>query len=550
MSASGDENSEQEDQEMSPADSEDTVTCPNCGAEVEADARFCTSCAGALSKEAGKKAEKQAYRKAKKATRGEPKQVEQWALKAGDSFAKVPRWVKIWVPVTVALVIAVVVALMVVAAGHTPSAAIERYLGNLKKAQYNNAFKMLAPASGRFGTADFFVQWQELQSEELGRLEEFSVRKRELKSRLFGRYTESDPSQGDVYVATLKYARKTYDINIFALDDGGSWPLQSYKIKLSEGPSRVIVAPLGAEIFVDGVFAGRAEEDKDLQEALSLKDFPGTLDEAVEYVRTLIRVFDNSVIDLKALLRDLDMVAEGVQNSMERISTGSVSWQQVVDSWDQVVSQSKSFAGNVWRAAVHLYWMFGGGDDGSVRARYSRVESGLDLRNLPEGWHRVEARMPGLEPETKEFFAPETVTMKLEPDPTAENDLKAALQEYLAARSDAYLTLDPGRLMAAAGGKQLEEDLAFMADLAARGLRQASELRNLKYVSFEMLAPHVATIETDEAWNFTTYEGQNPVTVVTNQKSRVTYTLQRDVLSGRGSSTVYGPWKVTESRID
>jgi zinc-ribbon domain len=536
MDESGEGTRDREERPMSPEATDKSKTCPGCGAEVEPGAKFCTNCAAPLDR----KGRRAAYKAEKKKTRGEPKKVEPWAVKAGDTVARVPRWVKIWVPLGVLLIVALLVILFVIAAGHTPQAAIERYFGRLQHGQYDYAYEMLSRQSGKFGTAEYFVRWQELQSEQLGRLEDFSVRKRDLENRLFGRYTQPDPEEGSAYVATLQYKEKTYDVNVFAVEDGGAWPATSWKVKLSEGPTRAIVAPLGARIYVDGLFAGVAEEDKDLKEALTLKDFPDDFDEAVDYVRKLLRTFENSVLDLKTFLRDLDMVAEDVKNTFERLQTGSVSWQQIVDSWDQVVSQSKSFAGDIARAAVHLYWIFGGGDDGSVRARYTRVESGLDLRNLPEGWHEIEAKMAGMDSETKEFFAPETVSVSLDTGPAMENDLKTSLQNYFAVRSDAFFNLNPVGLAAVAGGKQLEQDLAQVADLATRGLHQASDLRSLKYIHFKVLAPRVATIETEETWNYTIYQGQTPVNIVTNQKNKVTYTLQRDKTDS--------PWKVTESK--
>jgi hypothetical protein len=316
--------------------------------------------------------------------------------------------------------------------------------------------------------------------------------------------------------------------------------VKSYLVRLTEGPTRAVVAPLGARIFVDGVLAGKAVEDEDLKDALSLKSFPRTFDGAVDYIRKLLQTFENSVIDVKTLLRNLDMVSEDVQNTFERLSTGGVSWQQIVDAWDQLVLQSKSFAGDIVRTAVHIYWIFGGGDDDTVRARYTRVESGLDLRNLPEGWHEIEARLPGLEPEKKEFYAPETVSLSLDTGPATVNDLKSALQNYFVARSDAYFNLNPAQLPAVAGGTALENDLAYVADLATRGLHQASDLKSLKYKTFKVLAPSVATIETEESWSYIIFQGQVPASTTNNQKNKVTYTFQRD----EG-----GPWKVTESEV-
>jgi hypothetical protein len=85
----GDENSEQKERAMSPEATDKTQTCLNCGAEVEAGAKFCTRCASPL----GKKASRKARRAARKRARKEPVGVEPWAAKAGDAVRRVPRWV-------------------------------------------------------------------------------------------------------------------------------------------------------------------------------------------------------------------------------------------------------------------------------------------------------------------------------------------------------------------------------------------------------------------------------------------------------------------------
>jgi hypothetical protein len=147
--------------------------------------------------------------------------------------------------------------------------------------------------------------------------------------------------------------------------------------------------------------------------------------------------------------------------------------------------------------------------------------------------------MPGLRPQTKEFYAPETATVSLEPGRGTENEFKSVLENYFGALDDAFYTLNAASLPEVAGGTQLEGDLVRINDLASRGLRQQSDLLSLKYQKFKVLAPDVATVETDEVWNFTIYSGANPVSAVTNQKQKMVYTLQRD-----GD----GPWKVTESK--
>jgi zinc-ribbon domain len=544
MNAHGEDDGEREEPAMSPEETDKPRTCPNCGAEAEAGAKFCTQCASPLDEKDAKKTRRQKRREA----RGEPGGVEPWAVKAGEAAKRVPHWVKVWVPLAILLIIIVVVALFVVAAGHTPEAAIGRYLDHLKNTNYKTAYDMLVRQGGRFGTFDYFSEWQLRQTEKLGGLADFSVRERKSENKLFGKLLQADPSEGMAYTATLHYKDKTYDTDIFAVKNGGTWPATSYLIKLSEGKTVSVVSPLGAVISVDGVIAGKAKEDQDLKEALTLNKFPKNLDDAVDWIRNFLSAVENSVIDAKGLLRSLDALAGDAQNTFERLKTSGTSWQQVVDAWDQVVSQSKGFAGDVARAAVHIYWMFGGGDDGTVRARYARMQTGLDLNNLPYGWHQIEVAMPGMQPQTKEFYAPDTVTVSLDPTANTENDLKSTVGNYLGVRSNALFTLNGAELPAVAGGAELEQDLAQINGLATQGQRQVSQLLSMKYTDFKMLAPNVATVSSEETWNITVYAGSTPVSAVNGQKSKTTYTLQRDRMPVTGPAEAWGPWKVTESK--
>ncbi len=521
------------------AGAEVPATCPECGETLEPGARYCTACAAPLDRRAVRKARRRAYKAEKKRTSGEPQVMPAWAARAGETVSGWPRWIKLWLPLAVLLAAAIIIALFAVAAGHTPQAAIERYLSALQNGEYNNAYNMLDRQSGRFASRDYFLRWQEMQSEELGSLRGFSVRRYESGGSFLGRLVQPPPEAGLAYVATLEYKDMTYDTNIFAVGGGGGWPAQSYKVRLSEGSTMVVASPLGALVTVDGVRVGRAVEDEDLKEALSLSRFPRTLDEAVDYIRTLIRAAENSVIDVKRLIGNLNMVVQDVRHTIDRVAMAGVSWQQIVDAWTQVVSTSKAFASDVGRTLLHIYWIFGGGNDGSVRARYTRVQSGVTLENLPSGWHRVTVSMDGMGTQTKEFWAPEDVTVNLKPTAKTEDEMKLAVQGYFVARSDALFSLNPTALMAAAGGKVLEKDLATVADYAARGLHQASDLKSLKYEGFKVLAPTVATVQTEEVWDFTVLQGQTPVNVVTGQKNKYVYTLQREL---------GGPWKVTETK--
>lgn len=536
MGSSDEGKSDQKEWAMSTEATDETRTCLNCGAEVETGAKYCTGCASPL----GKKASRKARRAARKRARKEPEGVEPWAVKAGETVRRIPRWVKIWVPLTIVIIAIAVVALAVVGSGHTPQAAIERYLSSIENTNYKTAYDMLVHQGGKFGTFDYFSQWQALQSDRLGRLMDFSVRKKELNNKLFGKLIQPDPTEGAAYTATLHFRDKTYDVDILALNNGGAWPFTSYRMRLSEGKTQSVISPLGAEITIDGMPVGKAVEDQDLKDALTLNHFPKDVNAAVDWVRTFLRAVDNSVIDAKGLLQDLNLVALDAQNTFERVKTSGTSWQQIVDAWDGVVSQSKSFATDVARAAVHIYWMFGGGDDGSVRAQNTRVQSGLDLSNLPYGWHEIKVAMPGMKPQSKEFYAPETAAVSLDPTAATEGDLKANLQNFFAVRSSALFTLNPAGLPVVAGGTELEQDLGQVNSLATQGLHQASDLTSLKYTDVKVLAPGVATVSTEETWNYITYAGVAPVNVVTGQKNKGTYTLQRE----EG-----GPWKVTESKL-
>ena len=110
MGTADEEKDEQKEREMSPEATDRNQTCPNCGAEIEAGAKFCTSCAAPLTKEAGKEAKK-SKKQRKKRARKEPKGVEPWAVKAGDAVSgavsRLPRLVKIWVPLGIVIIIAI-----------------------------------------------------------------------------------------------------------------------------------------------------------------------------------------------------------------------------------------------------------------------------------------------------------------------------------------------------------------------------------------------------------------------------------------------------------
>ena len=108
-----------EPESAAPLEEEGPQACPECGADVETNAKFCTQCAAPMDR-------------SKKATKARADDVEPWAVKAGESVSRLPRGVKIGVPLVILLIIAVLVTLFVLAWTHSPEAAVSRYLGNLK----------------------------------------------------------------------------------------------------------------------------------------------------------------------------------------------------------------------------------------------------------------------------------------------------------------------------------------------------------------------------------------------------------------------------------
>ena len=79
-----------------------------------------------------------------------------------------------------------------------------------------------------------------------------------------------------------------------------------------------------------------------------------------------------------------------------------------------------------------------------------------------------------------------------------------------------------------------------MAELTTRGLHVASGLSSLKYKKMKMLAEDVATVETEETWNSSTYRGPDLVSATSGVKQKVVYTLVRET----------GTWKAAERKVD
>jgi len=509
-------------------------TCAECGAGVEAGARFCTQCAAPL--ESG--LERKEPPPVKPPERG-PEDLEPWAVKAGEKVSKLPRWVKVGIPLTIFVIVAILVTLFALAATHSQQAAISRYLGDLKVGNYKSAYELVAHPGGKFSSYDYFQKWQNTTSDKLGRLQEFVVQKRVNENKLFGKLIEPPPATGTAYVVTMKYKDRSFDVNMIVEENGGAWPVQNWKIKLSETDTRLIVAPLGSRMYVDGQFIGLAQQDDQLAKALELRNFPKDVQGAVDYAKKLVQTFQFLVSEFKRLATNLNSVADSAQAVVNRFGTSGFTWSNLLDAADSTVQQSKDFGQDVARIAVHVYWIFGGGDDGSLRARLTRVQSGMDLKNLPEGYHVVTARLPGTGTDSTDWIAPQEAQLELKPTAETDSALKTTMQAYYAATSAAGLTLNPALLKPVVGGDLLVDETNQILDLMGKGQHVVSQLTSLKYDNLKLLNRRVATVETHETWNYTTFQGSTVVASVVGQKQHMVYTLEE--VGG-------GAWKVTERK--
>ncbi|MBU4490393.1 MAG: zinc ribbon domain-containing protein [Actinobacteria bacterium] len=517
---------------MSEGANEEPGTCPECGAAVEKNAKFCTGCAEPLSDEA------KALALEKKA---DAAGVQLWAYKAGERVKRTSWWVKLGIPIAIIVIVGIVVALFVVAAGHNPQATVDRYLSHLKVGDWNDAYELLVHPGGKFSTFDYFQRWQDVQVDNLGRMEDYGVTPRKAENRLFGRLIAEEPINGDPFVANLKFKTESFNVNITAEDAGGTWPFKKYRLRLCEGPTRAYVTPVGAVVSIDGEPVGKTVPDKELEEALSLGDLPDDLDGAVEYARKLLRTAEYAIEEFKDLASGLDKVAQDAQGIFDQAGTSGISWGEVMDSVDQLVNQSKDFGTDVARAAMHLYWVFGGGDDGSIRADLTRAETGLELNNLPEGYHVIEVEMPGMKTEFKEFHSPESVEITLEPNGKMKKAFVDTINVYYSVISKAMLSGDTSDLSMVLAGEFLGEETARVEDLGSRGLTVAAGLNKVEFEEVKVLAGNAATVETKETWAYTTYQGPVPISVNKNVKQDVTYTM----LKGDD-----GEWKIIERKAD
>lgn len=528
--------------------------CPQCGAEVEEGAKFCTQCAAPIvapdvaAGAKGPEAEPWVDKTQPPPAAGKPLKVghgpgtggiEPWAVKAGESAKRLPKSVKYGIPILLLLIAGIVITLFVLAGTHSPEAAINRYLGDLKVGDYQAAYELVVHPGGDFSSEKYFVQWQTLQGKELGKLEDFTVQPRKEENRFMGRLLSPPTEDGSPFVVMLKYEKKTYDVNMVAENAGGVWPLTRWRIKLTGGTSRLLVTPIGAKVFVDGQLIGPAEPDKDLRDALQLKDFPDDIDSAVDYGKKLKSTFDFLVNEFRRLATNLEAVLENAQRVVNRLGGEGVAWTDILDASDAVVQQGRELGQDIIRTAIHLYWIFGGGDDGSVRARLTRVQSGLDVTNLPEGWHQVRAVLPGATTQAKEWTAPQDVELNLEATTTTRESLETAMNAYFNAVAAAESTLNPAGLAQVSGGQVLKSELQRLNSLAAQGQVVVSRLRSVAYRNDDLLTEAIATIETTETWDSVTYQGGAPVASSAGREVRAVYTLRQ----GKR-----GDWKVIERK--
>jgi hypothetical protein len=522
----------------------DRDECPNCGAEVEKGSKFCTQCAAPLTEEAGAgmaDAEGPVPDTGKRLSRRKRIEgpVEPWAATTGERVSRMPRWVKVGIPLVIIVILAVLVTLFVLAGTHSQQAAISQYVSKLKSGNYKQAYEMLTHPGGRFSSEEYFVMWQENTTDHLGRLDSYAIAERKTENKLFGKLIKPAPTTGTRYVVTMRYKDKTFDVNMTVEEAGGSWPVQKWKLKLSDSTARLLVSPLGSTVYVDGLLAGTARPNQDLEDALQLRHFPKDIDGAVDYAKKVVKTGQYLIDEFRRMASSLQAVTESAQSVVNRFGASGFSWSDLLDAANSTAQQSKLFGQDVARTAVHIFWIFGGGDDGSTRANLTRVQSEADARNLPEGWHEVSAKLPGATSDSKEFIAPQDVELSLEPTPATQKALKDTMNRYYNVVTIALSTLNTAVLKTAAAGPALVQVTNRVLDLMGKGQRVVAQLTNLRFDNIKLLNESVATLEANETWNYTTFQGSTAVSSQVGQKVKMLYTLEQ-----QGG----GLWKVIEQK--
>jgi hypothetical protein len=517
-------------------ENDNSGTCDRCGSGIQADSRFCVKCGAPVGPDAGT---------GNAARGGENKklpkpEVEPWAVKTGERVRSIPGWIKFGIPIAILVIVAIIVALLVIAGAHTAEATVNDYLSRLQRGDYKGAYEMTVKQGGRYSTLAYFESWQNTTAEKLGRLKDFSVQPRKAQNRIFGRLVLEQQATGSPFVASLSYSDRSFDVNITAEDAGGTWPFSNHRLRLSDQSTRILASPIGTGISIDGLPAGESAQDKSLQDALSLNHFPKDLNSAVDYVKKLRSAIEGFIDSGRRIISGLGLVEGQVQNTFNKFGQSGISWSQVLDSLKRTADVGRGVGDEVARTIVHLYWTFGGGNDGTLRSELARTEPVLDVTGMPEGYHWGTFELKGCRPQTKEFFAPDGATVELSPTFVTTTALETAVEAYYRERSIAEYTLNNANLPTALGGTALDEENATVFELATRGQKVASQLVSVKYGKPDMLTETVASMEADEVWNFAVYQGATPSSVMSNVKQKAVYTLQRD-----GGNT----WKVIERKV-
>lgn len=500
--------------------------------ELEDDARFCVSCGASLldvppagvsgSKEAG---EVSGRRKRVDSAR---EKFEPWALEAGKRLSRIPKSIKIGVPVVFFAVLAIVVAIVVLASLFSPERCVYRYLEHLKSGDYSSAYNLVVENEGRFGTYEYFERWQRFLRRKLGNLRDFRVRPRRSENKVFGRLIIDDDTGEPRYTATLVFEDDRHDVNLTVVDAGGIWPVKKYRVSLSSDPVRIVASPVGASVYIDGMYAGRTKEENLFKEALSLRNFPQDLDDVVDYTKKLMKTFEWLVGEAKYILRSFSSIAENAERTLNKLGATGVTWSEILNSVDRVAGSGKELWSEIANTALGIYWIFGGGDDGSLRSKLTRKRSSLQIDYLPEGYHEVKVEMRGMRTVVREFMAPGRVDIKLKPSNERASELKRALEEFFKQRALALYQMSLENAVPVAQGEALKEITEEFLGLAGRFQRKASALKSRKYSEINALAENVATVRTEENWDYIYYDAENrPVSTLSNVKEKWVYTLRK-----------------------